>query len=343
MLKVTQSVNHDDIVSFFAGKIDTNCRNNFGSVLIDVDDSYLCNYTDLLDKKSEAISYLTKNTSYFYKNREKYGLSELGECHTCNADRNMFPLVRQSAENLVLKLSKEIQGDTLVITDFANFGMFQLLVIIQKIMEFKKLKNIEIHSIDHSWGKLIFQELCQVENNECMETINLKLFQFINWFKSQINIKLYLYPHYFEYYYFTQIHPEHKPDILLGIDYLDEIGMLNRTSIDFYCLCALTMKQDTKVVSLISMYKPQLSVISLRPEHNHTENTIFKNTNPTMKEIETALGQDLEINDFTIEQPAIGNVMTRLHNFFPNKNMLRFSLNVISIAGIVWMFNKYCF
>lgn len=200
-------------------------------------------------------------TNKFINNPKKYLnsniplLKNLEECEGwCSVERKKFPQHRENVENYIIQQALKFKNnDKLIIVDFGCGALFQTCVILQKLCNLKRWKSIDIHLIDPIFSSVLYDH--DDQTNKIKDRLaSLKL-----WFEYQkLNININIYPHMIEYYYrclndLKDNHIDNRPDLILGIDYIDEIGLLNGVNIYFMLLILLTFKENTKSIVLNSL------------------------------------------------------------------------------------------
>jgi hypothetical protein len=203
--------------------------------------------------------------SYFYFWRKLFSneweqaasrLSALRECETCLLDRVNNPQHRRMIEAMILPYIPDVENLHLVM--FGDSGMFQTLILVEKIHQAHHDMKINVHCIDPRFGHLTRHK----ENPPEMNLFAKRVSQFLS---SLPFVKLYLYQHVSRYLASEFGQYKEKPTestICVAIDYLDELGTIGTgRSIQADILwLKLFLPKQTMIVELTSVFGVKLVI-----------------------------------------------------------------------------------
>lgn len=183
-------------------------------------------------------------------------ISSLRECDTCLVDRVSSPRHRMKTEEMILTYISDVENLHLVM--FGDAGMFQTMILVEKIRHAYPQMSIHVHSIDPRFGHLTRHK----ENPPEMNLFARRVSQFLSRLPF---VKLYLYEDVSRYLAseFGQYKETPKePTICVAIDYLDELGIIGEgRSIQADLLwLKLFLPKQTIIVELTSVFGIKLMV-----------------------------------------------------------------------------------
>jgi len=168
------------------------------------------------------------------RNKTSVHLASLGECSGCVADRGVRPWIREEVERLTVEAvshhcNKKTSIDVVV---FADSGLFQTLVLIQKLAYLKRLKEIRVAIIDPFFASLCVDPAKSLTEEERavrvheVPRIRARCRDFLAWFEFQqgnarCRVSLAAFHHVSRW-----ILARRPADVVLAIDWLDEMGSL---------------------------------------------------------------------------------------------------------------------